>query len=161
MDMPKRATQGAGPTVGADQFLKIGDGEKVNVVFRGSFYEFWQNWPKGGEKQIFTKPTAGARSRFLLNAVIHDGKNFVAKVWEFALPTYNQLAAINEHYPLETTKIQITRNGVGTKTSYVLLPLGPVEPKALKALEAIDLNILDRSNSAEPAEVPAESVRPF
>lgn len=159
MDMPKRAAQSAGAGVSSDAYLKIGDGEKIDVVFRGSFYEFWQNWPKGGQKQIFTEPTAGARSRFLLNAVVYDKatKKFVAKVWEFAFPTYNQLAAINEHYPLEKTKIQITRTGAGTKTSYVILPLGPVVPKALKEIEAVELNVLDRSGAAAEQSAPAET----
>lgn len=136
-------------------YLKLADGDSATVVFRGEVHEFWQSWPRGGEKQIFDKPMAGAASRFKANVVIRENNKFVAKVWEFGLAIYVQLGEINEVYPLEITKLKITRRGADKKTSYMLLPIvsEPLSGGLLAEIQAVPLNILDgKSEPEKPAD---------
>jgi hypothetical protein len=132
-------------------YLSLKDGESVTVVFRGEIHEFWQSWPYGGEKLVFDKPTAGASSRFKANVVIRENNKFIAKVWEFGLAIYVQLGEINEVYPLERTKLKITRRGADKKTSYMLLPIvaEPLSGQLMAEVEAVPLNILDGKSEPE------------
>lgn len=135
---------------GNGSFLKIASGTSVTGVFRGEVFEFWQKWPNGGEKQVFFDEAkamaANAKPRFKLNFVTKDddGK-LVAKVWEFGLGTYNELAEINAEYPLEETVIKITRKGEGKNTEYHLLPLvrQPLNKKQLNEIAAVELQKLE------------------
>lgn len=133
---------------GGGNYLKLADGESVNVIFRGEVFEFWQSWPRGGEKQVFDKPTPGASSRFKANVVVHEAGKFVAKVWEFPVGIYNNIAEIADAYDITTTKIRITRRGVEKATIYILLPLAEKIPaKAMKEIEAVELNILGHAQA--------------
>lgn len=148
--------------IGASNFLKVADGQSVQGVFRGEVHEFYQSWPRGGEKQIFDKPTPGASSRFRLNFVTQEDGKFVAKVWEFGLTVYNQLAEISEAYPLEVTKVKISRRGVDKNTQWMIIPLGPVDKKALPTIEAVNLNILNgQATTQESAPEKEDDEIPF
>ncbi len=130
---------------GGDLFLKVADGESVIGVFRGEIFEFYQSWPQGGKKTVYSEPTAGASARFKANFVTKDesGK-FVAKVWEFGLTVYNQLAEIADEYDITTTKIKLSRRGAGKETVWMILPLlkEPLGPVTLTELAAVPLNLL-------------------
>lgn len=146
---------------GASNFLKIADGKSAMGVFRGEIFEYWQKWPKGGQKQIFNEPTMGAASRFRFNFVTKEDGKVVAKVWEFGLTVYNMLAEISENFDLEKTNIKISRRGVDKNTQWIIIPLGAVDEKNIKAIEAVPLNILEVSDqpkdttpSADSSEVP-------
>lgn len=159
-----RLTKREGPKSegnGPSNYLKVGDGQKVSGVFRGECHEFWQVWPQGGQKQVFADPTPGASNRFKANFVVHEDGKFVAKVFEFGLTFYNQLAEIGENYDLETTKIQISRRGLGKATQWMVLPLGPVDKKALPLIEATPLNILNGGQLSESAPKNNEEGLPF
>lgn len=128
-------------------FLKIEDGQTVNVVFRGEVHEFYQIWPFGGEKQIFDKKVPGSSMRFKVNVVVHEKGKFVAKIFEFTNKFYNQMVDLQDDFPLTETKFKITRHGVEKNTTYTLLPLikEPLAPKALKEIEAVPLNMLEHN----------------
>lgn len=143
MKFTKREVSGG---VGGGAFLKIAPGTSVSGVFRGEPFEFWQKWPKGGDKQVFydreEAMAANAKSRFKLNFITKDDEGkLVAKVWEFGLGAYNELAEINAEYPLEETVIKITRKGEGKNTEYTLLPLvrQPLTKKQLAEIDAVEL----------------------
>lgn len=129
-------------------FLKLSDGESVNGVFRGEIYEFKIKW-EANKSQVVGDTDPDGKARFRLNFVTYDQaeKKFVAKVFEFGLVVYGQLASINEEYPLENTKIKITRRGTGTSTEYIILPLigtqHALSPPVLKQIEAVPLNMLE------------------
>lgn len=137
---------------GTSNYLKIADGQSATGVFRGEVHEFYQSWPKGGDKQIFAKPTPGASARFKLNFVTHEGDKVVAKVWEFGLTVYNMLAEISEAYPLENTKVKISRRGVDKNTQWMIIPLGPLDKKGLATIEACPLEVLNGSQTAQTTE---------
>lgn len=136
---------------GSSNYLKLSDGQSSVGTPRGDVYEYWQKWPKGGQKEIFNEPVPGSQSRFKLNFVTKDesGK-VVAKVWEFGLTVYNQLAEISENFDMEKTVLKITRRGSGTDTQWIIIPLGPVAN--LKAIESVPLQIL---NGAQASAAPS------
>lgn len=132
-------------------FLTLKDGEAIKTVFVGEIHEFYQSWPFGGEKQIFDKPTSGASPRFKVNLAIYEKTKFIVKIWEFGLPTYIQLSDINDVYPLESTKIQITRRGIAKATTYAILPLlkEPLSQVIIAQIGALKLHILGQSVKPE------------
>lgn len=132
-------------------FLKLDTGESVNAVLRGNYYKFWQIWPQGGSKQIFDQPTSGAQMRFRVNVIVHEEGKFVAKIWEFPVMTNNMLVEIQKEVNLQTTKLKISRTGQGKKKAWMIIPLGPLDAKALKQVEAVELNILEPQQSANEA----------
>lgn len=153
MELPKPAPKsgGGGGGAGAENFLNIEDGQSINVVFRGQPFLYYQSWPFGGEKETSLEPFPGAKPRYLWNAVIRDvkAKKFVAKIWDMAAPTYEILYKINSKLPLEKTKVEITRNGIGKKTKYMIIPMpGDLDERALREIEAVQLNILHREESS-------------
>jgi hypothetical protein len=82
-----------------------------------------------------------------------------AKVWEFGLTVYNQLAELSEDYDLETTKLKISRRGEGKNTIWSVIPLAKekLTPAMLAEIEAVDLNILGAAPAAsEPADDASE-----
>lgn len=149
-----------GNGVGSEHYLKLSSGQSVVGVFMGEAYEFWQKWPFGGEKQVFTEYAPGAKSRFKLNFVVKaENGVMISKVWEFGLGTFNELAEINAEYPLEKTPIKITRKGEGKKTEYHLMPMLKEElTKAhLAKIAAVKLHILDINPEVTPADAAEET----
>lgn len=136
------------PTSGGGQtnFLKINDGESKSGICRGDIYEFHVKWVSG-KSVVVASTDPEAKTRFRLNFIVYDEGKFKALIWEFGIMIYNQLADINEEYPLEKTKIKISRSGTGTDTEYRLLPLlkEPLSDVVMKAIEAVPLNILDKA----------------
>lgn len=146
---------------GSSNYLKVEDGKSIQGVFRGEVHEFYQSWPQGGQKMIFDVPTAGASARFKINFVCQDDGKLQAKVWEFGVSVYNQLAELSENFDLEKTKVKITRRGTGKNTQWMIIPLGPAEAKGLKLIEAVPLNVLNGQQSAPSQENKADEEPPF
>ncbi len=120
-------------------FLKIDEGKSVNVVFRGDVYKFYQVWPQGGVKQVYSEPTAGASMRFKANVIVQEEGKFIAKVWEFPATVNNMLFEISNEVDITKTKCKISRMGSGKKTQWMIIPLGPLDAKALKLVDAVEL----------------------
>lgn len=129
-------------------FVRLKDGESIVGVPRGEVYEFFQVW-EGGKSQVVSEDHPNAKSRFRVNLVVHEDGEFKARIWEFGLVIYNQLADIASEYDITQTKLKITRRGTGTDTVYMILPIlkEPINAKALKAIEAVPLNILEHKQS--------------
>lgn len=129
---------------GAGIFMKFKDGESKNGVFRGEIYEFRQKWENGRSLLVATDDPEG-KDRFRLNFVVFEDGQFKAKIFEFGLTVYNQLADIADEYDLETTKVKITRRGTGTDTTWTIMPLlkEPLSPATLGEIEAVPMNILE------------------
>lgn len=120
-------------------FLRLDTGESVNAILRGEPYTYYQIWPQGGMKQVFTEPTAGAQMRFKINVIVHEDGQFVAKIWDFPAATNNMLFEIQKEVDLEKTKLKLSRVGTGKKKAWMIIPLGPLDAKALKQIEAVEL----------------------
>lgn len=129
-------------------FLSLKDGESISGVPRGEVFEFFQVW-ENRRSRVVNKGEPGAKSRFRVNIVVKEDGKLVAKIWEFGLVIYNQLADMAEEYDLSKTKLKITRRGVDTDTVYMILPLlkEPIPAATLKEIEAIDLNILEHKDT--------------
>lgn len=139
-------------------YLKIAEGQPVIAVLRGELHTFFKRWHEG-KSEVVVEGTPGGKRKFSVNAVIYENGGFVAKVWEFSGPVYDQLYEINEEYPLSQIKIKITRKGQKLDTEYKILPLLKDEDKLtteiLNAINAVPLNILDK-----PAQSPPPLPRP-
>lgn len=132
MKFTKRQESSGG---GQDKFLKFKDGESKNLILRGEIFEFYMKWVNG-KSQAAESNDPEAKVRFKINAV----EGSAVKIWEFPLTVYNQLASINEEYPLEKTVIKVTRHGTGTDTVYHVLPL--LKATIPAAIERLELHIL-------------------
>jgi hypothetical protein len=129
---------------GSSMFLKFQDGESKTGVLRGDVYEFYQVW-EDGQSKIVEPSHPDGKARFRANLVVQEDGKFVAKIFEFGLTVYNQLADISDEYDIEKTKIKITRRGVKTDTTWMILPLlkEPLGAKALAEIEAVPLQNLE------------------
>jgi hypothetical protein len=152
--IPMKQSDGNGS--GGASFLKIEEGKSVNAVFRGELLKFWQTWPQGGTKQVFTEPTAGASMRFKANVIIHEDGAFVAKIWEFPATVNNMLYEISNEVDITKTKCKISRMGSGKKTQWMIIPLGPLDAKALKQIDAVELLPLSAPVASDHHEGPGE-----
>lgn len=138
MDLPANTGNGGG------KFLKIEIGQSVSGVFRGEPITFYQRWPRGGNKEVSQEPKPGFDPRFKVNFVVYEDGKFVAKIFDFNVAVYNQMADINEAYDLESIKCRIGRVAAGKGSHYMVLPLikEAIPPKALKDIEAVELHSL-------------------
>ncbi len=156
-DYPMPSKGGSdGPT--GSTFLKIADGESKRGVFRGEIYEFFSKW-EGGKSLVCEPNEPGAKRRFKINFITEENGGLVAKVWECGILVYQQLKDINDEYPLDETKVKVTRSGTGKDTSYMILPLlsakEKLTPKQLDKIQSIDLVVLNKQK-AEPAPPPTD-----
>lgn len=132
-------------------FMRMKDGENRVGVFRGEIHEFFQVW-ESGKSLVVSPDHPGAKSRFRLNFVSKEDGELKAKIFEFGLMVYNQLAEISEDYDLEKTAVKITRRGTGTDTTYIIIP-AKEQPNTdqLKGIGNVALNILEHKQSAKPS----------
>ncbi len=144
MKFKERKSEGSGE--GVKNLIKLKDGESVIGVLKGDPYEFYQSWPKGGEKKSSTEWFEGSSFRFQINMIVKEGTTYTAKVLEQGSRLYNALKDLNNDYPLEETAIKITRTGEGTEdTRYAVIPLPPkMQPNAQtwKVINQVTLNDL-------------------
>lgn len=149
MKLPKR-DQSIHEGSNSNLFLKLKDGESITGVARGDCYEFFQVWA-GNKSKVVGPDDPEGKSRFRLNFVTLEDGAFVAKIWEFPTAVYDQISELNEEYPLEKTKIKIKRNGTGTDTVYMILPLlkEPIPAKTIKEIEAVPLNMLEHKQKSQ------------
>lgn len=156
------ASRSSDDSSGSD-YLKLGDGESVNGVFRGEVYVFYMSWPEGGEKQVSDQPFAGASMRFRANFVVRENGRFIAKVFEFGKKTNNDLAGLAKVCNIRETKVMILRNGLKKKTTYTIMPVlnEPLNAEQIKAIEAVELVTLNGGQSATaPAKAPPKNFAP-
>ncbi len=153
MKFPRKETLNSSA---GDTFLKFKDGESIVGIFRGEVYEFYQLWANG-KSSLAAQGDAGAKPRFRLNFVTKDASGaMAAKIFEFGVPVYSQLADINEEYDLSQTAVKITRKGMGLDTVYSILPLLKQAPTAaqLKIIAALPLKVLEHTGAAPSAPMP-------
>lgn len=123
---------------GSNTFLTIKDQQSVKGIFIGDIYEFYTKWV-GGKSVVTDESDSEAKIRFRCNFITagEDG-DLTTKIWEFPYAVYESLKAINEEYPLETTKVKISRMGTGTSTNYSIMPLvGPKDVLTKVMIEAL------------------------
>jgi hypothetical protein len=138
---------------GSKNFLKLKDKESVQGIFRGELHEFYVLWENGKSREV-SAGTPEAKFRFRINFVSKDSAGYTAKIFEQGLSVYNQLAELHNEYELDKIVVKITRNGIGTDTTYSILPLlkAPITKDTFKYLEEMPLLPLTSANSGEKSE---------
>ncbi len=136
-------TKSASTGTDSSLYIRLKDGESINIIPRGEIYEFYSVFGTRGE---VSADTAGAKLRFKVNVVINDSGTLRAKVLEFGMTVYEQLAEINKVCDVSKTKIRFSRRGsTKSDTIYIFMPVvnEPLSPKLLATIDANPLNILD------------------
>lgn len=136
MKFPPRAQSDSYEGVG--HFLRLKDGDKVTGILIGELHEFYA---KGfGAQTEIVGPNEGGKRKYRHNLVIKEGKDYVAKVWEFGPKIYDQLSDFEAAgWDLKKTLITVSRTGTTKEnTRYTVTP-NKQEPSelALKAMSAI------------------------
>jgi hypothetical protein len=143
MKFTKRETAATG--TGSSDYLKIKPGESVVGVMRGEIFEFHVLWLEG-KSQVVKADHPEGKARFKANIFVKDGKTLTPKIWEFGVVVYNQLADISTEYEITETPIKITRQGSGTDTTYMVMPLlkTPLTKDQLNEISNQPLHILGK-----------------
>ena len=140
-----------GPTL----YLRLKDGEAVNIIPRGEIHEFYSVFGVRGEAQ---ENTPGAKLRFKMNVVINESGTLKAKLLEFGMTVYEQLSEINKVYgDVTKIKIRFSRKGsTKSDTVYMLFPLPnePISPAIMKTIEGLKLNPLGPLGEKKPQSPP-------
>ena len=156
--------RGAGG-VDSSLFVRLKAGDKINGVFRGDPKIFRLHWIGGRSHRCQGKDLcehcAGGdkpKFRFMLNFITKVDNVWLAKIYEGGYQTYKALKELHESdYNLEETAVSIKREGEGTDTRYIVMPLknnGGLKAADFKAVGAIPLNPFGDDEKA--ADTPAE-----
>lgn len=148
-----RRKDGQGGGLGKNEFLRLKDGDSVKGVFRGEPSEFYMIWEDGRGRAAL--PDEKGSFRFRINIVVSEGGGYVAKVFEQGRGVYDQLAALNDDYPLENFVMKISRKGSGPKdTIYAILPLpdGKLTDEQKAKIAAVKLHELKPRSPEKPEE---------
>ncbi len=152
MKFTERPKSGGGDMGGPTLYLRLKDGEAVNIIPRGEIHEFYSVFGVRGE---VTAETPNAKLRFKMNVVVNEAGTLKAKILEFGMTIYEQLSEINKVCDVTKTKIRLSRKGSGkSDTMYMLLPVvnEPLSAKVMATIEAIPLHVLgSKKAEAKPA----------
>jgi hypothetical protein len=142
-------------------FLRIKEsGASVRGIFVGEPFDFRMHWIKNGNTNKSVSCggegcfhcLGGNRSvfRFRMNFIVKSEDGYQCKVFEQSLKTYESLRSLNKDYPLESTLVKITRNGMGKDTYYSIIPVpgNPVSENSWKKIQSMKL--FDLSKMDEP-----------
>lgn len=155
MDLGPKIETGGGST-----FVKLGDGDSITGVFRGTPLKFKSEWV-GSETRRYPENHPLGGFRFQLNMVEKD--TWEAKVLEGGVMIYNQLVELQEEgYKLTDTWLKVKRNGTGTNTTYTVLPIkdAALTEEQTNKVESIKLNELKvKYNSTDDFTVPTDSFK--
>lgn len=144
---------------GGNLFIRLKDGESINLILRGRLHAFKIHWISGrsslclGKKDCEAcKSGNKAKFRFNANVIVKEGENYVVKIWEQGWQMFEQLREWGKEMDLEITPIKITRKGSGQNdTTYVPIPLKPITPAQndqFRAMKLYDLANLDQELAA-------------
>lgn len=150
-------------SLSSKDFIKLKDGEFIEVIFRGTPFDFKQHWignkpslcSQDGLCETCKKGTKPA-FRFRIHAVIKENNNYIAKIWEQGWTVYESLIGINSDYPLEKTWLKLTRKGTDKNdTTYIVVPrpkntsITDEQEKIFQSLKYPELNNFEASEVKE------------
>lgn len=138
-----------------NMFVKIKDGETVNLILRGRLHAYKIHWGQGksvpcvGKKDCeLCRDGNKAKFRFNANVIVKEGSDYVVKIWEQGWTTFEQLREWGKEMDLEITPIKVSRKGSGQNdTTYLMVPLKTITPAQndlFRAMKLYDLANLDK-----------------
>lgn len=135
----------------SNRFLKIQDGEKVDLVLAGDMHSFFQ---KGfGLTSEIVGPDEGGKERYRHNVIVKDGASYIAKIWEFGPKIYDEISALEvAGWDLDKTQLTLSRKGSKKEdTKYTLTPSPkPIPAATLKELGKVELHSLEHRSPSQP-----------
>lgn len=99
-------------TGSSKSFIKIGDGNHVIGMFKGTFETFYQKY-EDSKYKIVPKSDPSGTFRFSVNFITKENGNFVAKIFQGSwhnLKDINDLQAVDGH-DLEKIYVRISQTG--------------------------------------------------
>ena len=102
-DRAKSDSKGSGPTL----YLRLKDGESINIIPRGEVYEFHSIFGKGE----VPAGTQGAKTRYKMNVIVNEEGILKAKILEFGPMVYDLLATFNKLTDVTKIKFKFSRTG--------------------------------------------------
>lgn len=159
----------AGGSTDSKNYLRLKDKESAKGLFVGDPYEFKAHW-NGKSDDICTEDNICShcaldqrpRFRFRINFIVKESNEYITKVFEQGLTTYERLKELNDgEYNLDTHLVTISRSG-STKddTKYSILPVknGELKPDQLREILKAPLHDLKHKTEDIKKEV-ASGVR--
>lgn len=150
---------------GANEFIKLKDGDSVIGALRGDEYIFYTHWVDGrtqlckkamGISQECPHCAAGerAKARFRFNMVVkQDDGDLKMKILDQSAGLFQELKTLHSEWDLSKTIIKISRTGSGVNdTSYSVVPTKQqIDEELEKKFSALDMHDLRHQDELEVA----------
>ncbi len=142
-------------STGSTKYLKLKDGESVNIILRGNVHRFFSIFGVKGE---VSREMPGAKLRYKVNAIVSIEGKFEAKILEYGKMINDEFYKCSQVCDVTKTKLKLSCRGKGLKTEYFAMPIvnEPIPPAVMKQIEAVPLNMLDTKppvNKADPGPI--------
>jgi hypothetical protein len=120
--------------LGKDNFVKLGDGQEIMGVFRGTPHTFRQHWINnqsteciGAECPLCKAEQSKAEPRkpsfrFRINLITTVDGKYVPKIFEGGGELYDDLVDLDKKFNLAATPVSIMRRGLKKDTRYSIIP---------------------------------------
>lgn len=136
---------------GPSKYLSFKDGEVKSVAFKGDIYSYYIKWVDG-KSHVCGEGDPGAKHRYKINAIVREGGELVAKIFEFGQGISNDLADIQHTLSMtkskiENFKVKISKSGSGLNTEWTVKLDEEIKPGSLDGVELNDLDLRPKFKS--------------
>ncbi len=130
----------AAEKAGGGKFVKLENGKSIEGVFRGDPYTFFSIYGDK-ERREFDDQVPNSQFKFKINLVVKENGAYVAKVFGSGWTTFNSLdTMIQELGQDQLFKLICSKSG--NKTSYNIVPKGPITQAEKQNIAAVKLHKL-------------------
>lgn len=132
-------------------FLKLGDGDKKQIVLLGDPEGFYQIYSQGGSQE-FSHKVPGSSFRFKVPVAVINGKEVEACIFSQGKTVFERLSYIHEEMGGLDDKIILIHRKGSTKddTVYNIDVKGPVTPELKKIIDALEKPSLEKKEKDLP-----------
>jgi hypothetical protein len=151
---------------GGGLFLKLKDGDRISVVFKGEPLVTYVHWVSGKYQTCsyddsceYCKKGIQQSARVRFNVVTAVNGAFVAKIFDAPWSVYEQLQKLSsDGWDIDTSRLIISREGELKETKWFINPApgGAIQPDLLKQINSVKLHDLrpksEQVEKLEPSE---------
>ncbi len=134
-------------------FVKLGDGESIEGVFRGEPHTFYSVFKDPTEHEEWAE---GRSFKFKVNFAVFnlETKAYEMKVFQGGSTLSDMLVDMKEEYGLDQL-FKIKRTGSGKEdTRYSILPKGALSPEQLATINALPLHKFEKKVDESTDSIP-------
>jgi len=156
-ERPRKGSGGAKK----DDFIRLKDKESIVGIFFGNPIDFESHWigdrseTCSGDDCDICAEGREPTFKFRINFITRINGALESKIFESSGETYEGLKVLHKKYDLEKYTVEITRNGSGTKTKYIIMPLpdGKIGEAVWSKLKEVPLKNLEPYRKPKAASV--------